>query len=85
MTTVAQDIVERVEAAIATEHSNEARARAALQACHHADLVKALNLARNRLRAAAINAAPSGGREYYEYSQWADEADAILTEVGEAA
>ncbi len=41
-------------------------------------LIAAFDLARNRLRAAAINEAPSGGERYYEYSQWADEADASL-------
>lgn len=43
------------------------------------ELVEALDLARNRLRAAAINEAPKQSRVYYDYSQWADEADATLT------
>jgi hypothetical protein len=38
-------------------------------------LTSALELARNRLRAAAINEAPKGTKEYYQYSEWADEAD----------
>jgi hypothetical protein len=41
-------------------------------------LREALRLAANRLRAAAINEAPEGTREYYAYSEWADEADAVL-------
>jgi hypothetical protein len=41
-------------------------------------LRQALELARNRLRAAAVNEAPKGTREYYEYSEWADEADKAL-------
>jgi hypothetical protein len=46
------------------------------------DLYAALDLARNRLRAAAINEAPKGSAEYYQYSQWADEADAALAKIG---
>jgi hypothetical protein len=42
----------------------------------------ALDLARNRLHAAATNEAPKGGKQYHEYSQWADEADAALAKIG---
>lgn len=45
-------------------------------------LERALDLARNRLRAAAINEAHKQSREYYDYSQWADEADRALTQSG---
>jgi hypothetical protein len=47
-------------------------------------LATALDLARNRLRAAAINEAPKQTKEYYQYSQWADEADAALAKIGGA-
>jgi hypothetical protein len=47
-----------------------------------AKLREALDLARNRLRAAAINAAAAGHKESYEYSEWADEADAALSPAG---
>lgn len=42
-------------------------------------LIEALTLAANRLRAAAINEAPKQSREYYDYSQWADEAQAVVS------
>lgn len=58
--------------------------------CSEADarlehLERALDLARNRLRAAAVNEAPKQSREYYDYSQWADEADRALTQSGNAS
>jgi hypothetical protein len=43
-------MVEAVEAAIAVEHSNEARARAAIEASHHAELTEQLQSAEKRIR-----------------------------------
>lgn len=57
------------------------QAQAALEAMPDVvGLREALELARNRLRAAAINA-PHNSREGYEYSEWADEANAVLAKV----
>jgi hypothetical protein len=60
-----------------------AEAKAALEANNRQLQLyrEALDLTRNRLRAAAINEAPNGGSRYYEYSEWADEADASIASI----
>jgi hypothetical protein len=45
------------------------------------ELVEALEVARNRLQMAAINAAASGDQVHFMYGEWAVEADAALSKV----